>query len=110
MGRSSKALGSSRKNSHTHTSMAKMAMKAKMGMKKMAVAKKMAMKMVVMKMAVMKKAVMKKAVMKMKKMAMKKSKIGSRRSVWLGTKQKTRGGLKKEDLKLTKKGKIVSKK
>jgi len=38
------------------------------------------------------------------------SKIGTKQQVWDGEKEKTRGGLKKEDLCLNKKGKIVSKK
>merc|ERR550537_1342256 len=51
---------------------------------------------------------------KMKKMAMKKSVIAKGKrakvSVFKGSKEKTVGGLKKSDLKKSKKGKIVSKK
>jgi len=39
-----------------------------------------------------------------------RSKIGTKEQVWNGEKEKTRGGLKKEDLCLNKRGKIVSKK
>jgi hypothetical protein len=38
------------------------------------------------------------------------NKIGSRAQVFHGTAEKTSGGLKKSDLKLTKRGEIVSKK
>merc|ERR1712232_439366 len=47
---------------------------------------------------------------KMMKKAMRMGKIGKRRSVFSGKKEKTRGGLKKTDLKKNKNGKIVSKK
>ena len=36
--------------------------------------------------------------------------VGSRLEVWNGTKSKTSGGLVKSDLKMNRKGKIVSKK
>ncbi len=38
------------------------------------------------------------------------SKYGSRRKVWNGTAEKTVGGLRKDDLLKTKRGRIVSKK
>jgi hypothetical protein len=38
------------------------------------------------------------------------SKYGSRRKVWNGTAEKTVGGLRKDDLMKTKRGRIVSKK
>merc|ERR1712032_1342767 len=44
----------------------------------------------------------------MRKMAKKKSIFGKRRSVFAGTRQKTKGGLAKGDLKKNKRGKIVS--
>ncbi len=36
--------------------------------------------------------------------------VGSRRQVWNGTAKKTAGGLTKKDLKINKRGRIVSKK
>merc|ERR1712224_1082615 len=48
--------------------------------------------------------------MKMKMKAMKVSKIGKKWQVFKGTRVKSSGGLKKEDLTKSKSGKIVSKK
>merc|ERR1712232_1497776 len=48
--------------------------------------------------------------MKMRMKAMKVSKVGSKRQVFTGSKVKSKGGLKKEDLKKNKNGKVVSKK
>merc|ERR1712216_1043231 len=45
-----------------------------------------------------------------KRKAMRVSKIGKKRSVFSGRKEKTVGGLKKTDLKMNKRGKIVSRK
>merc|ERR1712125_221580 len=47
---------------------------------------------------------------KMMKKAMRVSKVGKKRSVFSGKKEKTVGGLKKSDLKKNKNGKIVSRK
>merc|ERR1719335_889078 len=58
-------------------------------------------------MTAMKKAMAKKV---MKAMAKKKSVVGKKASVFKGTKEKTKGGLKKGDLMKSKSGKIVSKK
>merc|ERR1719283_275805 len=46
----------------------------------------------------------------MKRRAMKKQNIGARASVLKGTKEKTKTGLKKEDLMKNKNGKVVTKK
>merc|ERR1712130_813771 len=46
----------------------------------------------------------------MMKKAMRVSKVGKKRSVFSGKKEKTVGGLKKSDLKKSRTGKIVSKK
>merc|ERR1711915_1110480 len=75
-----------------------------------------AMKKAVMKQPAMKKAMKKSAMKAMKKKAMKKrvSKIargrGAKAKVFYGKKESTTSGLKKTDLVLNKKGKVVSKK
>lgn len=71
----------------------------------------MAMKSGMKKMAAMKSGMKKSAMKAMKstmKKAMKVSKTGRMWQVYKGTREKTRGGLKKSDLKMNKYGKIVS--
>ena len=57
-----------------------------------------------------KKAIRKKKATKKKKIKKKKVKVGSMRRVFSGTADRTKGGLKKEDLCRNKRGKVVSKK
>merc|ERR1719453_1157835 len=61
-------------------------------------------------MKMMKKKSMAKKMKTMKKRAMKKSVVGKKASVFRGTKMRTRGGLKREQLMKNKRGKVVSKK